>query len=109
MPFEAVMDSLVHKCQQALIEYNLNQLVIAGGVSANLVLREKLNNLQTSLLINPSNNINQLKIFLPKLEFCTDNGAMIAMAGLMRAELGQADPDLNIEAYARWNLSSLKN
>lgn len=97
---EAVMDTLVIKCRQALEITKLNQLVIAGGVSANLSLRNKLRKLEDN---NPL-----IKIFFPKLEFCTDNGAMIALAGLMRAQQGLCDPNLDITALARWNLSENK-
>lgn len=103
---EAVMDTLVIKCRQALEFTKLNQLVIAGGVSANLSLRNKLLNLE-NIQPNIHNNNQPIKIFFPKLEFCTDNGAMIALAGLMRAKQGFCDQNLDIAALARWDLTVL--
>jgi N6-L-threonylcarbamoyladenine synthase len=100
---EAVMDTLTIKCKQALLATGLNQLVIAGGVSANLSLRNKLTDLENNCLINNQSP----KIFFPKLEFCTDNGAMIAQAAIMRAERGLQDQNLDLEAFARWDLSKL--
>ncbi len=99
---EAVMDSLVTKCRQALRTTKLNRLVIAGGVSANKSLRNKL----LSLEQEPLNNT-PIKIFFPKLEFCTDNAAMIAIAGLMRAVHGFKDLNLDLEALPRWNLETV--
>lgn len=99
---EAVMDSLVIKCKQALIATKLNRLVIAGGVSANKSLRNKLLSLEQEFLNNTA-----IKIFFPKLEFCTDNAAMIAIAGLMRAIQGFQDPNSDIEALPRWNLETM--
>ena len=98
---EAVMDTLAIRCRQALESTKLNQLVIAGGVSANLCLRNKLLALEN---IKIDNFGVPIKIFFPKLEFCTDNGAMIALAGSMRAAIGLQDNNLDITALARWDL-----
>ena len=92
---EAVMETLVIKSRQALKATKLNQLVIVGGVSANKTLRNKLLDLERDLSI---------KVFCPKLEFCTDNGAMIALAGAMRASKGFKDQNLDIVALSRWEL-----
>jgi len=97
---EAVMDTLVIKCRQALEITKLNQLVIAGGVSANSSLRNKLLNLS-----NNYTNGCPIKVFFPKLEFCTDNAAMIAFAGLMRAKQGYFDKNSDIVALPRWDLT----
>lgn len=117
---ESVMETLTIKCQEALKATNLNQLVIAGGVSANLVLRQKLSALATNIDLFPKSksnpksnnqdhaNDNKIELFFPKLEFCTDNAAMIAIAGLMRAQRQEQDPDYSIEPLARWNIESLK-
>jgi len=99
---EAVMDSLVIKCRQALITTKLTRLVIAGGVSANKSLRNKLLSLEKEISTNTA-----IKIFFPKLEFCTDNAAMIAIAGLMRAIQGFQDPNLDLEALPRWDLETV--
>lgn len=94
---EAVIDTLAIKCRRALEQTGLKQLVIAGGVSANLRLREKLDEVvkkQRSLL------------FYARPEFCTDNGAMIAFAGCQRLLAGQHD-DLSIITRPRWPMDSL--
>lgn len=72
---EAVTDTLVHKCKKALITTDLKHLVVTGGVGANLCLRQKLE------ALGKSQNV---KTCFPKLEFCTDNGAMIAYAGFAK-------------------------
>ncbi|MGD0466215.1 MAG: tRNA (adenosine(37)-N6)-threonylcarbamoyltransferase complex transferase subunit TsaD [Gammaproteobacteria bacterium] len=99
---KAVMDHLIAKCKLALKTTKLNQLVIAGGVSANSYLRNQL--------LNLSNNLNNTKIFFPKLEFCTDNAAMIAIAALLRLKQNNnyVDQNLDIVALPRWNLQDLK-
>lgn len=91
---EAVIETLVIKCRRALEENYLNQLVVAGGVSANHLLREKLNHMVKKL---------NGHVFYPRHEFCTDNGAMIAFAGCKRLQMGQEEP-LQIKAKARWEM-----
>ncbi|SFV65350.1 TsaD/Kae1/Qri7 protein, required for threonylcarbamoyladenosine t(6)A37 formation in tRNA [hydrothermal vent metagenome] len=91
---EAALDSLVIKCKKALKQTGLKTLVIAGGVSANQRLRKKCQNLDVEL-------------FFPRLEFCTDNGAMIAYAGHQRLIKGQKDDTLEINIKPKWNLESL--
>lgn len=91
---DAVVDTLYLKCKQALQITNCNQLVIAGGVSANKQLRTKLNN-----LIQDLNG----ELYLPRPEFCTDNGAMIAYAGFLRLSNNQFDPEINIENSTTFN------
>ncbi len=95
---EAVVDTLVIKCRRALKETGHRALVIAGGVSANRRLREKLQAMADD---------RRCKLFYPRLEFCTDNGAMIAYAGAQRLMAGQQS-DLGIEVRARWPLDSLE-
>ncbi len=94
---EAVVDTLVIKCRRALQQTELKTLVIAGGVSANKRLREKL---ERSLAKIGS------KVFYARPEFCTDNGAMIAYAGCQRLLAGQVEP-LALQVHPRWSLESL--
>ena len=94
---QAVVDTLAIKCKRALKQENLNRLVIAGGVSANTALRKKL--AATTQKLGGS-------VFYPRPEFCTDNGAMIAYAGLQRLKAG-THADLTFKANPRWSLDSL--
>ena len=91
---DAVVDTLYIKCKRALQKTRCQQLVIAGGVSANTALREKLAQLATSI---------NGHIFYPRLAFCTDNGAMIAYAGYQRLLKGEQE-SLAIKVKARWPL-----
>ena len=94
---EAVVDTLTIKCKRALKQTGHQQLVIAGGVSANQQLRERLTELaQTS----------RLEVFYPQTQFCTDNGAMIAYAGLLRLKAGERD-GAGFETTPRWLLEEL--
>ena len=94
---EAVVDTLAIKCRRALEQTGLKTLVIAGGVSANRRLREKL---ETALAKVGGN------VFYARHEFCTDNGAMIAYAGCQRLLAGQQE-DLAIETVPRWPMDTL--
>lgn len=94
---DAVVDTFVIKCRRAIKETGLKELVVAGGVSANKQLREGLNNLM--------NEVNG-KVYFPRSEFCTDNGAMIAYAGYLRLKAGQST-DLNFQAKPRWPLDEI--
>ncbi len=93
----AVVDTLVIKCRRALRQSGLKRLVIAGGVSANRMLRERLEAMVSK---------QQAELFYARPEFCTDNGAMIAYAGCQRLQAGQQD-DLRIQARPRWPLTEL--
>ena len=75
----------------------MQTLIIAGGVSANLQLREVLEHTVAK---------HNAKLFYAQPRFCTDNGAMIAYAGCQRLLAGQQD-DLEIRAQPRWSLESL--
>ncbi len=94
---EAVVDTMRIKCQRAFQETGLKTLVIAGGVSANKRLREVLGEMALK---------EGGEIYYPRLEYCTDNGAMIAYAGCQRILAGQYD-DLTIIAKPRWPLDEL--
>ncbi len=76
---EAIVDVLVAKSLYALEQTGLNQLVVAGGVGANRRLRERLDRAATE---------EGYSVFYPEYEFCTDNGAMIALAGALRLGAG---------------------
>jgi N6-L-threonylcarbamoyladenine synthase len=94
---EAVVDTLAIKCQRALQATGLQRLVVAGGVGANRCLRERLRALAEA---------GGGRVYYPRLEFCTDNGAMIAYAGWRRLAAGQR-ADLAIDVLPRWPLDSL--
>lgn len=94
---EAVVDTLVIKCRRALKQTGMKTLVIAGGVSANTRLREKLESALAKL---------GAEVFYARSEFCTDNGAMIAYAGCQRLLAGQHD-DLSIQVKPRWPMGTL--
>jgi N6-L-threonylcarbamoyladenine synthase len=103
---EAVTEVLTTKCMAALRETGLDNLIVSGGVGANSKLREKLNAATKRKLC---------KVSYPRLEFCTDNGAMIAFAGAMRfsAMQLQAMQNINKNDYSfsvkpRWDLGELK-
>jgi len=94
---EAIVETLVAKSLRALEQTGLDVLVVSGGVSANQLLRERMTREASR---------HGARVFYPRLEFCTDNAAMIAVAGLARLEAGQKE-GLGIQARARWPLSSL--
>jgi N6-L-threonylcarbamoyladenine synthase len=94
---DAVVDTLVIKCRRALKESGLTRLVVAGGVSANRSMRDKLRHMARE---------ENCHVYFPRLEFCGDNGAMIAFAGCRRLLAGQKEP-AEIKAFPRWSLSAL--
>ncbi|MDD4978063.1 MAG: tRNA (adenosine(37)-N6)-threonylcarbamoyltransferase complex transferase subunit TsaD [Gallionella sp.] len=95
---EAIVDVLAHKARAALAHTGLSQLVVAGGVGANRLLRERL-----------THDIEKRggKVYYPDLEFCTDNGAMIAFAGALRLAKQQGDKRYQFNVKARWNLAEI--
>lgn len=95
---EAVVDTLAIKCKRALKQTGFKRLVIAGGVSANKHLREQLETMMAKM---------GGAVFYPRTEFCTDNGAMIAFAGMQRLK-NQETMDLGVKAYPRWPIDQLK-
>ncbi|EIJ44210.1 putative glycoprotease GCP [Beggiatoa alba B18LD] len=94
---DAIVDTLVIKCRRALQETRLQRLVIAGGVGANKRLRQQLQALGKSL---------RIQVFYPRIEFCTDNGAMIALAGCLRLQAGQSNT-LDFNARPRWLMTAI--
>ena len=94
---EAVVDTLLIKCRRALKQTGCDRLVVAGGVGANQRLRQRLQQMGEKY---------QFSVSFPRLEFCTDNGAMIAFAGCLRLQAGQSQP-LDIDARARWPMEDL--
>jgi N6-L-threonylcarbamoyladenine synthase len=95
---EAIVDVLAHKALAALQQTGLNQLVVAGGVGANRLLRERL---------NKDISKRGSKVFYPDLEFCTDNGAMIAFAGALRLAQQQGEKDYRFNVKPRWDLQQI--
>ncbi len=95
---EAVVDTLVAKCARAMESTGQTRLVVAGGVGANRRLRERLRDELTARGCN---------VYYPRSEFCTDNGAMIALAGSLRYP---PRPGLRpvVAARARWDLEELQ-
>ena len=94
---EAVVETLVTKCQRALTETDAETLVVAGGVGANRMLREELRKM---------GECRGVSVRYPRPEFCTDNAAMIAYAGYLRLKAGQQE-SLPIRAHARWPIDQL--
>ncbi len=95
---QAVIDTLITKSLRALSVTGMSQLVIAGGVGANLKLRESLSTLGEK---------QGFKVYYPRPLFCTDNGAMIAYAGCMRLLAGENE-DYRINVRARWPMTELQ-
>lgn len=91
---DAVVDTLLIKCRRALQMTGYKSLVVAGGVGANKALRAALKSMCDK---------QHVSLFFPRLEFCTDNGAMIAYVGCQRLLAGECD-DLNINVLPRWPL-----
>jgi N6-L-threonylcarbamoyladenine synthase len=94
---EAIVDTLAIKCRRALEATGAKRLVIAGGVGANKRLREQLAEAGAK---------DGFRVYFPRLQFCTDNGAMIALAGAIRLAAGQHQDD-TIEVFPRWSLETL--
>lgn len=94
---DAIVDTLITKAVRAIEATDLQTLVVSGGVGANRTLRRRLD--QTA-------RTQGFTVYYPRVEFCTDNAAMIAVAGLARLAAGQHDT-LAIQARAQWPLQSL--
>jgi N6-L-threonylcarbamoyladenine synthase len=94
---QAIVETLTGKALRGLEYTGLSALVVSGGVSANRALRARLSAAAAG---------RGARVYYPRIEFSTDNAAMIAVAGLARLQAGQHD-GLAIEAHARWPLESL--
>ena len=94
---EAIVDTLIIKCRRALEASGARRLVIAGGVGANRRLRAEL---------AAAGEHDGFGVYFPRLAFCTDNGAMIALAGAIRLARGQRQ-DATVQVRPRWDLQSL--
>ena len=94
---EAIVDTLAIKCRRALEATGTKRLVIAGGVGANKRLRAQL---------AEAGAADGFRVYFPRLQFCTDNGAMIALAGAIRLAAGQQQ-DETIQVQPRWSLETL--
>ena len=99
----AVVDTLVGKSLRAIKQTGYERLVVAGGVGANRLLRTRLADALAAVGV---------RVYYPRTEFCTDNGAMVAFAGFMRMQHGARNAAMRqdsnypytVEARARWNL-----
>src|SRR5699024_6323974 len=96
---EAVAETLYIKCRRALKQTGHDTLVMAGGVSANLRLRERLAEGLAK---------QKAQVHYPRHSLCTDNGAMIAYAGCLRLMGGEQQDDLHVRVRARWPLFELE-
>ncbi|MBG5894316.1 tRNA (adenosine(37)-N6)-threonylcarbamoyltransferase complex transferase subunit TsaD [Providencia rettgeri] len=94
---DAVVDTLAIKCKRALEQTGFKRLVMAGGVSANRALRAKMEDVLKQ---------RGGEVFYARPEFCTDNGAMIALAGLIRLK-GGTTAGLGVTVRPRWPLAEL--
>lgn len=94
---DAAVETLVTKSRRAMAQTGLRRLVVAGGVGANARLRDRL-------AVDLAKH--QVRVFYPRLEFCTDNGAMIAYAGWLRLRGGERSGSI-ISARARWPMEEL--
>jgi N6-L-threonylcarbamoyladenine synthase len=98
---EAIVDVLVRKTMAALERTGLRRLVVAGGVGANTLLRERLRDESAK---------RQARVYFPELALCTDNGAMIALAAAMRLQRGTAAlaSDYAFDVMPRWSLAVIE-
>ena len=95
----AATQTLSIKCRRALEETGYKTLVVAGGVSANKSLRFELDQMAKK---------HNYQVFYPSMDFCTDNGAMIALAGHIRLTKEQFTDSNDIAIKPRWNIEELE-
>lgn len=91
---KTILDVLIEKLEAAAVQTGIKRIAIAGGVSANSGLRARLAAKQES---------DHWEVFIPPLSYCTDNAAMVAMAGSLMLEAGWAGK-LSDEPQPRWTL-----
>ena len=91
---EAIAETLISKCTKALNMYDLKQLVIGGGVAANQYIKKRI-----------ADELPEVDIFFPEPKRCTDNGAMIAIAGYYRFNSKESEKEIKIRP--KWNFSEL--
>ena len=94
---DAVVDTLAIKCERALDQVDCDTLVVAGGVGANVNLRERLKAMTAK---------RGGDVYFPRPAFCTDNGAMIAYAGALRLLAGEREGEA-IKVQPRWDMETL--
>ncbi|MCE2880124.1 MAG: tRNA (adenosine(37)-N6)-threonylcarbamoyltransferase complex transferase subunit TsaD [Comamonadaceae bacterium] len=96
----AIVDVLLAKSMAAVEKTGLKRLVVAGGVGANALLRQRL---------NAECERRSVRVHYPQLHFCTNNGAMIALAAGMRLQAGLATPQAHysFDVKPRWDLADL--
>jgi N6-L-threonylcarbamoyladenine synthase len=95
---QAVVDTLAEKSRRALEQTGHRRLVVAGGVGANQTLRDRLSQVVRRLGAD---------LYFPRTEFCTDNGAMIALAGCLRLAAGMRQGQ-SLSARAHWELGNIE-
>ena len=95
---DAVVETLAIKCGRALDEAGCDTLIVAGGVGANKRLRARLQEMAARR--------NGGRVCFPRLDLCTDNGAMIAFAGALRLEAGQHE-SAEVKVTPRWDMATL--
>jgi N6-L-threonylcarbamoyladenine synthase len=92
---DAVVDTILIKCKRAILATGCKRLIVAGGVGANQRLRTSLHDLMIGLDGNA---------YFPRIEYCTDNGAMVAYTGCMHFLQGEHDDTHEVAVKARWPL-----
>ena len=95
---ESITDVLVKKTIQALKQEGLKRVIISGGVGANTALRKK---------IIAECEQNEFAYYFPDLSFCTDNGAMIALAGALRLNIPYKKENYSFSVKPRWKLTEI--
>ena len=95
---EAIVDSLIHKTYTAIELTEIKSVVVAGGVGANQKLRQ---NMKLKL------KKHDVQVTYPRIEFCTDNAAMIALTGLFRYQKGIENVNYQIEVNPRWSIDNI--